>query len=181
MNMEVILQMLKENRATIVAKKIGISERKLLRVLKAAGYKYSRKLGWSFSATGEPPLKTDIREFIRDGGDVERKTKSNSLTKKEFDVIQKINEGDVTTAAVNHIAQQKESVSKSSDSQKNTNPIYSLHDRARENKSKEKVSRTVYLDKGLCSELGIFEDVHRINRDNIIEAALREFFKNYKV
>ncbi|MED3024456.1 MULTISPECIES: CopG family transcriptional regulator [Bacillus cereus group] len=166
MNMEVILQMLKENRATIVAKKIGISERKLLRVLKAAGYKYSRKLGWSFSATGEPPLKTDIREFIRDGGDVIRKV---------------INEGDATTTAVNHIAQQKESVSKSSDSQKNTNPIYLLHDRARENRSKEKVSRTVNIDKEVCSKLGTVEDEYHLNRDEIVEIALYEFFEKYKV
>ncbi|WP_255260122.1 hypothetical protein [Bacillus cereus] len=68
-----------------------------------------------------------------------------------------------------------------SSSQKNTNPIHPLHERIREGGLKEKVSRTVYIDKETCTELGIFEDVLRINRDDIIEIALREFFKKYKM
>lgn len=52
--------------------------------------------------------------------------------------------------------------------------------RIRESGAKEKVSRTVNLGKETCSELGTFEDVHRVNRDDIIEAALREFFEKYK-
>ncbi|MDA2107617.1 CopG family transcriptional regulator [Bacillus cereus] len=51
----------------------------------------------------------------------------------------------------------------------------------RKMQQKEKVSRTVYLGKKTCSKLGIAEDVLRINRDDIIEIALREFFEKYKV
>ncbi|EEM63938.1 hypothetical protein bthur0008_42840 [Bacillus thuringiensis serovar berliner ATCC 10792] len=39
----------------------------------------------------------------------------------------------------------------------------------------------MYLGKETCSKLGIAEDVLRINRDDIIEIALREFFEKYKV
>ncbi|PHE95061.1 CopG family transcriptional regulator [Bacillus wiedmannii] len=50
----------------------------------------------------------------------------------------------------------------------------------RKMQQKKKVSRTVYLGKETCSKLGIAEDVLRINRDDIIEIALREFFEKYK-
>ncbi|EJS03429.1 hypothetical protein [Bacillus mycoides] len=77
--------------------------------------------------------------------------------------------------AVNEIIQEKDLA------QKNTSPIHSLHERIRESGSKEKVSRTVNLDKWTCSKLGRVEDKHRLNRDEIVEIALYEFFEKYKV
>ncbi|MBK5507056.1 CopG family transcriptional regulator [Bacillus sp. TH12] len=181
MNIKDLLQMLKENRLLIVAKQIEISHKKLSKALKAAGYEYNRSLGWHFTATGEQPLEVDIREFIIDIDNARSENKSDSLTKNELDVLRKvINEWDATQSVVNEISQQKETVSKSSEPQKNTSLIHSLYMRLRESGSKERVSRTVNLGKETCLELGSFEDTHRFNRDDIIEAALREFFKKYK-
>ncbi|KAA0753097.1 CopG family transcriptional regulator [Bacillus sp. AY1-10] len=182
MNLESILEELKHNRVAIVAKKIGISHKKLSKALRAAGYDYKRNLGWHFAAAGEPPLKADIREFILNTDDVQSETTSNTLTEDEVNTLRKlINEWGMPNNVVNEISQQKEKVSKSSDSQKNTSLFHSLYMRIRESGAKEKVSRTVNLDKETCSQLGTFEDVHRLNRDDIIEAALREFFEKYKV
>ncbi|MED3350105.1 CopG family transcriptional regulator [Bacillus thuringiensis] len=181
MNIKDLLQMLKENRISIVAKEIGISQKKLSKAMKAAGYQYNRSVGWHCISTGEPPLEADIRDFIGDVDDTQAETMNDGLTKNEVNVLREIiNELSTTQNVVNAISHQKENVSKSSDSQKNTSPIHSLYMCIREGGAKEKVSRTVNLDKGTCSQLGTFEDVLRINRDDIIEIALREFFEKYK-
>ncbi|MEK4839991.1 CopG family transcriptional regulator [Bacillus sp. FSL L8-0152] len=180
MNIKELLQMLKEKRVLIVAKEIGISHKKLSKALKAAGYEYNRGLGWHFTSKGEQPLEADIREFIVDTDNLRSKTLNDGLTENEVNVLREIISGwDTTQNTVNAISHQKENGSKSSDSQKNTSPIHSLYMRIREGGAKEKVSRTVNLDKETCSKLGTFEDVHRFNRDDIIEAALREFFEKY--
>ncbi|MGN4539962.1 CopG family transcriptional regulator [Bacillus cereus group sp. MYBK95-2] len=181
MNIKDLLQMLKENRISIVAKEIGISQKKLSKVMKAAGYQYNRSVGWHYTSTGEPPLEADIRDFIGDTDNARSETTNDALTENEVNVLREIINGwDTTQNVVNTISQQKEKVSKSNDPQKNTNPIHSLYMLIRESGSKEKVSRTVNLDKETCSQLGTFEDVLRINRDDIIEIALREFFEKYK-
>ncbi|PFN03665.1 CopG family transcriptional regulator [Bacillus cereus] len=180
MNIKDLLQMLKENRISIVAKEIGISQKKLSKAMKAAGYQYNRSVGWHFISTGEPPLEADIKDFIGDVDDTQAETMNDGLTKSEVNVLREIINGwDMTQNVVNAISHQKENVPKSSDSQKNTSLVHSLYMRIRESGAKEKVSRTVNLDKETCSKLGTFEDVHRFNRDDIIEAALREFFEKY--
>ncbi|PGT66183.1 CopG family transcriptional regulator [Bacillus thuringiensis] len=160
-----LINSLKVNNAKEVGKEIGVCDKRLLKGLKNAGYEYSRKSGrgWYFAGEGEPPLKADIREFITGTDDAQAENTDNTLKKKEISGLRKM--------------QQKEKVL----AQKNTNSIHSLNEGIRESGSKEKVSRTVYLGKETCSKLGIAEDVLRINRDDIIEIALREFFEKYKV
>ncbi|PEB51622.1 CopG family transcriptional regulator [Bacillus pseudomycoides] len=177
MNLESILNELENNRILIVAKQIGISHKKLSKALKAAGYEYKRGLGWHFKSTGEPPLKADIGEFIVDTNDAKAETPNNVLTKNEVNALRMvINEWGTTKNAVNAIMQQKEKIS----AQKNTNPIHSLYMRIGESGAQEKASRTVNLDKEICARLDGFEDKHRLNRDEIVEIALCEFFEKYK-
>ncbi|EJS13686.1 hypothetical protein [Bacillus cereus] len=180
MKIEELIKLLKGNTAKVVGKKIGICDKRLLRGLKNAGYEYSKKsdIGWHFAGQGEAPLKKDIREFIAVADDTKVETTDDVLTKKDVSGLQKIlSEWVPIKNAFNEIMQEKEN----SSSQKNTNPIHPLHERVREGGLKEKVSRTVYIDKETCTELGIFEDALRINRDDIIEIALREFFKKNKM
>lgn len=180
MKIEELIKLLKGNTAKVVGKKIGICDKRLLRGLKNAGYEYSKKsdIGWHFAGQGEAPLKKDIREFIAVADDTKLETTDDVLTKKDVSGLQKIlSEWVPIKNAFNEIMQEKEKIS----AQTNTNPIHPLHERIREGGLKEKVSRTVYIDKETCTELGIFEDVLRINRDDIIEIALREFFKKYKM
>ncbi|HDR6822972.1 TPA: CopG family transcriptional regulator [Bacillus thuringiensis] len=181
MNIKELLEMLKENRISIVAKEIEISQKKLSKAMKAAGYQYNRSVGWHYTSKGEPPLEADIKDFIGDIDNARSETTNDALTESEVNVLREIINGwDTTQNVVNAISQQKEKALKSSDSQKNTSLFHSLYMRIREGGAKEKVSRTVNLDKETCSQLGTFEDVHRLNRDDIIEAALREFFEKYK-
>lgn len=181
MNVAYIVNELKVNGTVAVAKKIDMNDKKLRKALKAAGYEYSRKSdrGWCFVGTGEPPLKTDIREFIVDNEKARKAARDITFTKNEMKVLRKvINEWGPTKNVFNEIIQEREKEKVLA--QKNTSPIHSLYMRIRESGTKEKVSRTVNLDKETCSELGTFEDVLRINRDDIIEIALREFFEKYK-
>ncbi|WP_368496055.1 CopG family transcriptional regulator [Bacillus toyonensis] len=177
MNVKDLLQMLKESRVMIVAKQVGISHKKLSKALKAAGYEYNRGLGWHFTSTGEPPLEADIGEFIVDANDLKAETTSNALTKKEVNALRKvINEWGATKNAVNQIAQQKEKDL----AQNKTNLIHSLYTHIGESGAREKASRTVNLDKKICVKLDGFEEKHRLNRDEIVEIALYEFFEKYK-
>ncbi|MBE5104155.1 CopG family transcriptional regulator [Bacillus thuringiensis] len=177
MNIKELLEMLKENRISIVAKEIGISQKKLSKAMKAVGYQYNRSVGWHYTSKGEPPLEADIRDFIGDTDNARSETTNEALTENEVNVLREIINGwDTTQNVVNTIMQQKEKIS----AQKDTNPIHSLYMRIGEIGAQEKVSRTVNLNKGTCSQLGTFEDVLRINRDDIIEIALREFFEKYK-
>ncbi|MCX9098289.1 CopG family transcriptional regulator [Bacillus anthracis] len=180
MKIEELIKLLKGNTAKVVGKEIGICDKRLLRGLKNAGYEYSKKsdLGWHFTGQGEAPLKADIREFIAIADNAKVATTDDVLTKKDVSELRKMQSEWVSIKNdVNALMQQKEKIS----AQKNTNPIHSLPERIRERESKERVSRTVYFGKETCSKLGIAEDVLRINRDDIIEIALCEFFKKYKV
>ncbi|MDF9615144.1 CopG family transcriptional regulator [Bacillus cereus] len=177
MNLESILKELENDRVAMVAQKVGISHKKLSKVLKVAGYKYNRKSGWNFVGVGEPPLDSDIQEFIVDNANRQNSVTDNALTKNEVNALRKvINEWDATKSAVNQIAQQKEKNS----AQKNTNLIHSLYTYIGESGAGEKASRTVNLDKKICVKLDGFEDKHRLNRDEIVEIALCEFFEKYK-
>lgn len=155
-------------------------DKRLLKGLNNAGYKHSKKggIGWYFTGEGEAPLKADIREFVKVADAKKPETTNDAHTKKEVNTLGKLMSELVTIKnAVNEIKQEKEKIL----AQKNTNPIHSLHERIRESGSKEKVSRTVNIGKEICSKLGTVEDVLRINRDDIIEIALREFFERLKV
>ncbi|MEH7669500.1 MULTISPECIES: CopG family transcriptional regulator [Bacillus] len=179
MKIEELIKLLKGNTAKVVGKEIGICDKRLLRGLKNAGYEYSKKsdIGWHFAGQGEAPLKKDIREFIAVADDTRGENADNLLTKKEVSELRKmLSERNTTKSAVNTIMLQKEQIL----AQKSTNLIHSLHEHIRESELKEKVSRTINLNKETCSNLGTFEDKHRLNRDDIIEIALREFFKKYK-
>ncbi|PYE96183.1 CopG family transcriptional regulator [Bacillus sp. 196mf] len=179
MKIEEVIASLKESNAKEVGKEIGMCDKRLLKGLKNAGYKYSKKdgIGWYFTGQGEAPLKADIREFVEVADAKKLETTNDALTKKEVNTLRKImSEWGPTKNTVNTIKQQKEKTL----AQKNTNPIHSLHDRIRESEAKEKVSRTVNLDKEACTMLDRFEDKHRLNRDEIVEIALYEFFEKYK-
>lgn len=181
MKIEEVIALLKESNAKKVGKEIGMCDKRLLKGLNNAGYQYSKKdsIGWYFTGQeGEEPLKADIREFVEVADDKKLETTNDVLTKKEINTFRKLMSELVTIKnAVNEIKQEKEKIL----AQKNTNPIHSLHERSIENRSKEKVSRTVNIDKGICSKLGTIEDEYRLNRDEIVEIALYEFFEKYKV
>ncbi|WP_459499245.1 hypothetical protein [Bacillus sp. C1] len=102
MNLESILKELENDRVAIVAKKVGISQKKLSKVLKVAGYKYNRKSGWNFVGVGEPSLDSDIQEFMEDNENRQESVTDNALTKNEVNVLRKvINEWDATKTVVN--------------------------------------------------------------------------------
>ncbi|MEX0375628.1 CopG family transcriptional regulator [Bacillus sp. S4] len=180
MKIEEVIALLKESNAKEVGKEIGMCDKRLLKGLKNAGYKYSKKdgIGWYFTGQGEAPLKADIREFVEVADAKKLETTNDALTKKEINMFRKLMSEWVQIKNVfNEIMQEKEKIL----AQKNTNTIHSLHERIRESGSKEKVSRTVNLGKEVCTKLGTVEDKHRLNRDEIVEIALFEFFKKYKV
>ncbi len=180
MKIEEVIASLKESNAKEVGKEIGMCDKRLLKGLNNAGYKHSKKggIGWYFTGEGEAPLKADIREFVKVADAKKPETTNDAPTKKEVNMLGKLMSELVTIKnAVNTLMQEKEKIS----AQKNTNPIHSLHERSRESRSKEKVSRTVNIDKGICSKLGTVEDEYHLNRDEIVEIALYEFFEKYKV
>lgn len=180
MKIEELIKLLKGNTAKVVGKEIGMCDKRLLRGLKNAGYEYSKKsdIGWHFAGQGEAPLKKDIREFIAVVDDTKVETTDDVLTKKDISGLRKMQSEWVSIKnAVNTFMQEKEKIS----AQKNTIPIHSLYMRNWESGTKEKVSRTLNLDKGLCSKLGTVEDEYSLNRDEIVEIALFEFFEKYKV
>ncbi|MBG9583099.1 hypothetical protein ABE42_28735 [Bacillus thuringiensis] len=182
MKVEVVIKMLGDARASVVGKKIGISEKKLLKALKNAGYAYSRSIGWYYVATGSPPLKKDIQSFVLD---VKKRKKANEadtssgFTKSDMKVLHEII-GEWTSSRV-LIQKCKEDSEQLNTSQQSIDLIYLLHMRKKEIESKEKVSRTVNLDKELYTKVGDLEEKSRLNRDEIIELALLEFFESHAV
>ncbi|AND09788.1 CopG family transcriptional regulator [Bacillus thuringiensis] len=180
MKIEGLIKLLKGNTVKVVGKEIGMCDKRLLRGLKNAGYEYSKKsdIGWHFAGQGEAPLKKDIREFIAVADNVKIETTDSVFTRKDISEIRKMQSEWVSIKnAVNTLMQQKEKIS----AQKNTNPIHSLYMRNWESGTKEKVSRTVNIDKKVWTKVDTVEDKHRLNRDEIVEIALYEFFEKYKV
>lgn len=176
MKVEDLIKALKVSSAKVVGKEIGICDKRLLQGLKNAGYEYSKKsgIGWHFTGSGEAPLKMDIREFIAGTDDTQEKNTDTSFTKKEVSELRKIlSERDTTKNTFEATVIQKEKDLE--------HPIHSLYMRIGESGAKEKASRTVNIDKEIWSVLDICEDIHRLNRDEIVEFALWEFIRKYKV
>ncbi|KEK25165.1 hypothetical protein [Bacillus gaemokensis] len=186
MKIQEVIKALRTNSAKVVGKEVGICDKRLLRGLKNAGYEYSKKsgVGWRFTGQGEAPLHQNIKDFITDTNNAPKRVSNvdinSSFTTNEMKDLRKMMEwwGSVN-GKDDAISKRKECAVQSDDSSKNVEPLYSLYIRTKELASKDKVRRTMNLDKELCARVDSFENQYSLNRDDIVEAALRVFFEKY--
>ncbi|WP_317188273.1 hypothetical protein [Escherichia coli] len=61
-----VLKALVTTKSAVLAKEIGIGEKKLRDTLKSLGYEYrnSGDKGWHFVGEGDQPLERDIQDFV---------------------------------------------------------------------------------------------------------------------
>ncbi|MGG1792033.1 CopG family transcriptional regulator [Bacillus mycoides] len=186
MEIQEVIKALRTNSAKVVGKEVGICDKRLLSAVKNAGYEYERtgRAGWRFTGQGEAPLHQNIKDFIEIANNAPEKVSnadtSSSYTKSDMKVLHEIiGELGSIKELVNALSKRKECAVQSDDSLKNVEPLHSLYIRTKELASKEKVRRTMNLDKKLCVMLDNVENQSSLNRDDIVEVALRIFFEKY--
>ncbi|MFP3410480.1 CopG family transcriptional regulator [Bacillus sp. SIMBA_074] len=188
MKIQEVIKALRTNSAKVVGKGVGISDKTLSKALKNAGYAYESKggKGWYYTGRGEAeaPLHQNIKDFIEIANNAPEKVSnadtSSSYTKSDMKVLHEIiGELGSIKELVNALSKRRDGALQSDDSSENVEPLYSLYIRTKELASKEKVRRTMNLDKKLCVMLDNVENQSSLNRDDIVEVALRTFFEKY--
>lgn len=191
-----VLKALVTTKSAVLAKEIGIGEKKLRDTLRSVGYEYrnSGDKGWHFVGEGDQPLERDIQDFInvrktrvQRKDNVQRTVKVstedeiyNALMPHEVSALRDmINEWGTVKDAINTVATTREGVIETSHS------INDLYIRVKQEiEPQKKMRKTLNVNEGVGKALDEFAEKFRIDKQDIVEIALYDLFakygKNYK-
>lgn len=186
-----VLKTLVTTKSAVLAKEIGIGEKKLRDTLKSLGYEYrnSGDKGWHFVGEGDQPLERDIQDFVnvrktrtQRKGNVQRTIDvstegevHNALTPHEVSVLRDmINEWGTVKDAINTAATTREGVIETSHS------INDLYIRVKQEiEPQKKMRKTLNVNEGVGKALDEFAAKFRLDKQDIVELALYDLFAKY--
>lgn len=186
-----VLKTLVTTKSAVLAKEIGIGEKKLRDTLRSLGYEYrnSGDKGWHFVGEGDQPLERDIQDFVnvrktreQRKGNVQRtidvSTEDeiyNALTPREVSILRDmINEWGTVKDAINTVATTREGVIETSHS------INDLYIRVKQEiEPQKKMRKTLNVNEGVGKALDEFAEKFRIDKQDIVEIALYDLFAKY--
>lgn len=197
---QAILEQLKERNVKEVSKDLAISDKKLRAALQAAGYQYSQSTRtWDYIGEGQEPLDRELIEFMPTGSPQATKTALTGRLQAAKTAPEGIQKADTTTpmdsltadeiAAIRSLLaaymQQEGVIEVASTTLEqhtdSTNSIEQLIMRTRtEIQSEEKTRKSVYFNKSISTKLDQFSETYRIQKQDVMELALRDFFKRYE-
>jgi hypothetical protein len=175
---QTILEQLKKRNVKEVSKDLTISDKRLRAALQAAGYQYSQSTkAWDYIGEGQEPLDCELIEFIPTGRQkADITTPIDSLTADEIATIRSLlavykQQGGVIEATTTTLEQHID----------NTNSIEQLIMRTRtEIQPEKKTRKSVYFNKSISTKLDWFSKTYKVQKQDIIELALQDFFKRYE-
>lgn len=186
-----VLKALVTTKSAVLAKEIGIGEKKLRDTLRSLGYEYrnSGDKGWHFVGEGDQPLERDIQDFVnvrkthaQRKGNVQRTIDvstegevHNALTPHEVSVLRDmINEWGTVKDAINTAATTHEGVIETSHS------INDLYIRVKQEiEPQKKMRKTLNVNEGVGKALDEFAEKFRLDKQDIVELALYDLFAKY--
>ncbi|BCA37417.1 hypothetical protein BwiPL1_57990 (plasmid) [Bacillus wiedmannii] len=186
-----VLKALVTTKSAVLAKEIGIGEKKLRDTLRSLGYEYrnSGDKGWHFVGEGDQPLERDIQDFVnvrkthaQRKGNVQRTIDvstedeiHNALTPREVSILRDmINEWGTVKDAINTVATTREGVIETSHS------INDLYIRVKQEiEPQKKMRKTLNVNEGVGKALDEFAEKFRIDKQDIVEIALYDLFAKY--
>lgn len=186
-----VLKALVTTKSAVLAKEIGIGEKKLRDTLRSLGYEYrnSGDKGWHFVGEGDQPLERDIQDFVnvrktrvQRTGNVQRTIDvstedevHNALTPHEISTLRDmINEWGTIKDAINTVATTREGVIETSHS------INDLYIRVKQEiEPQKKMRKTLNVNEGVGKALDEFAAKFRLDKQDIVELALYDLFAKY--
>lgn len=186
-----VLKALVTTKSAVLAKEIGIGEKKLRDTLRSLGYEYrnSGDKGWHFVGEGDQPLERDIQDFVNVRKTREQRkvnvqrtidvsTKDemhNALTPREVSTLRDmINEWETIKDAINTVATTREGVAETSHS------INDLYIRVKQEiEPQKKMRKTLNVNEGVGKALDEFAEKFRLDKQDIVELALYDLFEKY--
>lgn len=186
-----VLKALVTTKSAVLAKEIGIGEKKLRDTLRSLGYEYrnSGDKGWHFVGEGDQPLERDIQDFVnvrktraQRKGNVQRTIDvstedeiHNALTPREVSALRDIiNEWGTIKDAINTVATTREGVIETSHS------INDLYIRVKQEiEPQKKMRKTLNVNEGVGKALDEFAAKFRLDKQDIVELALYDLFAKY--
>ncbi|PFL11110.1 hypothetical protein COJ07_30995 [Bacillus cereus] len=186
-----VLKALVTTKSAVLAKEIGIGEKKLRDTLRSLGYEYrnSGDKGWHFVGEGDQPLERDIQDFVNVRKTREKRkvnvqrtidvsTKDemhNALTPREVSTLRDmINEWETIKDAINTVATTREGVIETS------HTINDLYIRVKQEiEPQKKMRKTLNVNEGVGKALDEFAAKFRLDKQDIVELALYDLFAKY--
>ncbi|MFB9758215.1 hypothetical protein [Ectobacillus funiculus] len=186
---QTILEQLKEHNVKEVSKNLEISDKRLRAALQAAGYQYSQSAkSWDYTGEEQEPLDRELIEFMSTNKPQAAKTAPKSRQKADTTIPIDSLTADEIAAIRSMLAayKQQEGVIEAASTAleqhtDSANSVEQLLIRIRtEIQPEEKIRKNVYFNKSINTKLDHFSEICRIQKQDIIELALRDFFKRYK-
>ncbi|MBJ7998211.1 hypothetical protein JDS75_27700 [Bacillus cereus] len=200
-----VLKMLETTRSADLSKEIGISDKKLRSGLRAAGYEYrnSGDKGWHYVGEGEQPLENPIQDYVTvRTSSVNRTPKAktthkithkeevnNALTPHEVGVLREMAaqwetiKGAVSTVAATSEDEVGDGLIAKGDKIHAQHPVHTIHSlyiRVKEEiKPQKKMRKTLNVNEGVGKALDDFAAKNKLDKQDIIELALYDFFEKY--
>lgn len=200
-----VLKAMEMKKTATLAKEIGVGEKKLRDALRAAGYDYSNVIpkGWHFVGEGEHPLDKSIHDYVKKRTTTAssktkvkvttEEEKDNVLTTYEVSILRDVvNEWETVKEVLNKVsASGKRRVpgglegyfrdfSKSEPSQQPTHSINELYVRVKQEiEPQKKMRKTLNVNSGVGTALDDFASKYKLDKQDIIELALYDFFEKY--
>lgn len=196
-----VLKALEETKTAALAKEIGVGEKKLRDALRAAGYEYSNTIpkGWHWIREGEQPLEKSIHDYVQKRTTTTnsnpkakvtpKEDTSNALTTHEVSILREmVNQWETIKNAVNTVTITSEdevgdgliAQGVTKHSQQPIHSINELYVRVKQEiEPQKKMRKTLNINSGVGTALDDFATKNKLDKQDIIELALYDFFAAY--
>lgn len=189
-----VLKALEAQKTAVLAKEIGVGEKKLRDALRSAGYEYhnSGDKGWHYIGEGDQPLEKSLQDFVTvrattvqrkdaNKGTDRKAPKSeigNGLTPYEVDTLRgMIAEWGTIKGVVDNVSVTRVDVVEANEITRSIDDLFIRT--KREIKKEKKMRKTININEGAGKALDDFASKYKVEKQNIIELALYDFFEKY--
>lgn len=200
-----VLKVLETTKSAVLAKEIGVGEKRLREALKSAGYEYSNvnPKGWHYIGEGEQPLEKSIQDYVTvRTTTTNRKPKekstneitpkedvSNALTPHEVSMLRDMIKewetikGAANTVAITHSDEVGDGLIAKGVATHSQQPVHSINELyirvKQEIEPQKKMRKTLNVNEGVGKALDDFAAKNKLDKQDIIELALFDFFEKY--
>lgn len=174
-----IVEALKQGKAlSDIGKELVVGKEKLSKALKEAGYTFSRRTGWTFTGTGEPPLNQAYTDFVKSIGGVKKVNASIGTSGVKVSASETPANEIKSKASKNEVASEQKAnankeVATTSESKSELDSIDLLLLQS-ETASNQRVYRGFYWDKDIINFL---DNVKHGNKSDLMNEIVRNVLK----
>jgi hypothetical protein len=168
--LDVVKQMNEGTKIDSISAKLGINRKKLSKLIKENGYIYSQ------SAKAWNPINEELAAASDASATGEKSVKDNARkAAKESDKNSRMLQGEFTSKEIAILRDIIKDYSK----EKPTAATHSIYDRVLTLDKGHRTRKTIVIDKTIGARLDAFKKKNKIDKSDVLEIALLDFFEKY--